>query len=104
MRLIDAEDTPHPCFGARQSTHWLRKAGYPVTKKRVQRLMHPLGLAAISPKPALSKPSPGHPVYPYLLRGVKVEQGNQDWSADITSIRLAHGWMYLGAMLDWCSR
>ncbi len=56
------------------------------------------------PKPDLSKPHPAHPVYPYLLRGVQVERVNQVGSADITSIRLAHGWMYLVAMIDWFSR
>jgi putative transposase len=66
--------------------------------------MQTLGLAAIGPKPDLSKPSPTHPVYPYLLRSVKVERVNQVWSADITYIRLAQGWMYLVAVLDWFSR
>jgi putative transposase len=104
MHLIDAEYTRHPFFGYRKITHWLRQAGYPVNKKRVQRLMQTMGLAAIGPKPNLSKPSPAHPVYPYLLRGVKVERVNQVWSADITYIRLAQGWMYLVAILDWFSR
>ncbi len=104
MQLIDAEYTRHPFFGYRKITHWLRKQGYLVNKKRVQRLMQTLGLAAIGPKPDLSKPSPTHPVYPYLLRSVKVERVNQVWSADITYIRLAQGWMYLVAVLDWFSR
>jgi putative transposase len=104
MRLIDAEYTRHPFYGYRKITHWLRKEGYPVNKKRVQRLMHTMGLAAIGPKPALSKPHPAHSVYPYLLRDVQVERVNQVWSADITYIRLAHGWMYLVAILDWFSR
>jgi putative transposase len=82
----------------------LRQEGYPVNKKRVQRLMHTMGLAAIGPKPNLSKPAPAHRVYPYRLRGVKVEQVNQVWSADITYIPLAQGWMYLVAILDWFSR
>jgi putative transposase len=104
MRLIDAEYTRHPFFGYRKITHWLRQEGYAVNKKRVQRLMHTMGLAAIGPKPNLSKPAPAHRVYPYLLRGVKVERINQVWSADITYIRLAQGWMYLVAILDWFSR
>lgn len=104
MHLIDAEYTRHPFFGYRKITHWLRREGYAVNKKRVQRLMQTMGLAAIAPKPALSKPHPAHPVYPYLLRDVKVERVNQVWSADITYIRLTHGWMYLVAILDWFSR
>lgn len=104
MQLIDIEYTRHPFFGYRKITQWLGKEGYAVNKKRVQRLMQTMGLAAIGPKPALSQPHPTHPVYPYLLRGVKVERVNQVWSADITYIRLAHGWMYLVAIIDWFSR
>ena len=104
MHLIDTEYTRHPFYGYRKIADWLRRQGYPVNKKRVQRLMQTMGLAAIAPKPNLSKPQPMHPVYPYLLRGVQVERINQVWSADITYIRLAHGWMYLVAVIDWFSR
>jgi putative transposase len=104
MRLIDAEYTRHPFYGYRKITHWLRGEGYLVNKKRVQRLMHTMGLAAIVPKPDLSKPQPEHPVYPYLLRGVKIEGVNQVWSTDITYIPLQQGWMYLVAIIDWFSR
>jgi len=104
MRLIDAEYTRHPFYGYRKITHWLRDEGHRVNKKRVQRLMQTMGLAAIVPKPSLSKPHPAHPVYPYLLRGVKIEQVNQVWSTDITYIPLQQGWMYLVAIIDWFSR
>lgn len=104
MRLIDAEYTRHPFYGYRKLTHWLRDEGYQVNKKRVQRLMQTMGLAAIVPKPDLSKPHPAHPVYPYLLRDVPIKQVNQVWSADITYIPLHQGWMYLVAIIDWFSR
>lgn len=104
MRLIDAEYTERPFYGYRKITHSLRQQGYGVNKKRVQRLMQTMGLAAIGPKPNLSKPHPSHPVYPYLLRGVPITAVNQVWSADITYIPLAHDWMYLVAVIDWFSR
>jgi len=104
MRLIDAEYTQHPFYGYRKITHWLREQGYLVNKKRVQRLMQRMGLAAIVPKPDLSKPHPEHKVYPYLLRGVQIERVNQVWSTDITYIPLQHDWMYLVAVIDWFSR
>lgn len=108
MRLIDAEYTRHPFYGYRKITQWLRQEGYEVNKKRIQRLMQTLGLAAIGPKPALSKPHPFHPVYPYLLRGVPITAVNQVWhpegSRDITYIPLAQDWMYLVAVIDWFSR
>ena len=104
MRLIDAEYTERPFYGYRKITHSLRQQGYVVNKKRVQRLMQTMGLAAIGPKPNLSKPHPNHPIYPYLLRGVSITTVNQVWSADITYIPLARDWMYLVAVIDWFSR
>ena len=66
--------------------------------------MREMGLEAIYPKPHLSKPGEGHPVYPYLLRGLIIAQPDQVWAADITYIRLHRGWLYLVAIMDWFSR
>lgn len=104
LHLIDEQYTKTPFFGYRKITIVLRERGYPVNKKRIQRLMQVLGLEAIYPKPNLSKPHPENRVYPYLLRGVPIERVNQVWSADITYIRLTGGWMYLVAVIDWFSR
>lgn len=59
---------------------------------------------AIYPKPRLSVAGPDHKVYPYLLKGVTITESDQAWCADITYIRLAHGFAYLVAILDWHSR
>ena len=85
-------------------TVWLRQQGYPVNTKRVARLLHTMGLETIYPKPRMSQPHPGHRVYPYLLRGVPITQVNQVWSTDITYVRLHGGFVYLVAVMDWCSR
>ena len=82
----------------------LRGAGYAVNPKRVRRLLRLLGLEAIYPKPRTSTPAPGHRIYPYLLRGVPITHADQVWSSDITYVRLAQGWVYLVAVLDWYSR
>ncbi len=58
----------------------------------------------MAPGPATSKPHPEHRVYPYLLPGVEVTRPDQVWSTDITYIRLAHGFVYLVAVIDWYSR
>ena len=50
-----------------------------VNRKRIQRLMRILGMEALYPKPNLSRPAPGHEVYPYLLRGVAIERPNHVW-------------------------
>lgn len=101
---IDQEYTGHPFYGSRRMTAVLRCAGYPVNRKRVIRLMAEMGLQAIYPKPALSRPHPDHQVYPYLLRGVTVRVPDQVWSTDITYIHLPGGFVYLVAILDWYSR
>jgi putative transposase len=66
--------------------------------------MRLMGITAIYRPPNTSKPWRGHKVYPYLLRGVQVNRGNQVWGADITYIPMAHGFMYLVAVMDWYSR
>jgi putative transposase len=101
---LDEQYTRTPFYGVRRMTAWLRGAGYPVNPKRVRRLLRLLGLEAIYPKPRTSVPAPGHRLYPYLLRGVPITHTDQVWSSDITYIRLAQGWVYLVAILDWYSR
>jgi putative transposase len=103
-RLIDEEYTRRPFYGSRKMRLFLRTAGHVVNRKRVQRLMREMGLAAMAPGPNTSRPQPEHKVYPYRLRGVSVVRPNQVWSTDITYIRLAHGFAYLMAIIDWYSR
>jgi len=104
MRRLDEEYTRHPFYGSRKLAVRLRKAGFAVNRKRVQGLMRRMGLEAIYRKPRLSVPGRQHKRYPYLLRGVTVDRPDLAWCADITYIRLAHGFVYLVAILDWHSR
>jgi len=104
MRLIDEEYTRHPFSGSRKLTVWLVGQGEAVNRKRVQRLMRLMGLEAIYPKPKLSATGRGHRIYPYLLRDVSMARPDQVWSTDITYVPLAHGFMYLAAIIDWFSR
>ena len=62
----------------------LRAEGVNVNRKRVQRLMRLMGIAALGPKPRTSKPAPGRKIHPYLLRGVAIERANHVWVADIS--------------------
>ena len=103
-RLIDEEYTRHPFYGSRRMAVFLKNEGHIVNRKRVQRLMQRMGLAGMAPGPNTSRPHPDHKIYPYLLRGVPVVRPNQVWSTDITYIRLAHGFAYLVAIIDWYSR
>ena len=103
-RLIDEEYTRHPFYGSRKMVRHLHTQGHVVNRKRVQRMMRFMGLAGMAPGPNTSKGHPEHRVYPYLLRGVQIVRVNQVWSTDITYIRLAHGFVYLVAVIDWYSR
>jgi putative transposase len=104
MALIDRQYLRTPFYGSRKMAAWLREQGHRVNRKRVQRLMQLMGLEAIYQHPRTSRPAPEHRVYPYLLRGLVIERVNQVWSADITYIPMARGFLYLVAVIDWVSR
>ncbi len=104
MRLLDEQYTRTPFYGSRKMTEWLGTVGHPVNRKRVSRLMELLGIEAVYPTPKLSQPGEGHRIYPYLLGGTTVARVNQVWSTDITYIRMAQGFVYLVAVMDWFSR
>jgi putative transposase len=104
MRWIDEEYTRHPFFGSRRMAAWLCGQGHKVNRKRVSRLMEAMGIEALYPKPKLSQPGEEHKIYPYLLKDVEVTRVNQVWSTDITYIRMAGGFVYLVAVMDWYSR
>ena len=104
MRLIDEQFLKTPTWGSRSMRNHLRRLGYRVNRKRVQRLMRIMGLEPIYPKPRTSRPHPDHKVYPYLLRELTIDRPNQVWTADITYIPMNRGFMYLVAVMDWYSR
>jgi putative transposase len=104
MRLIDEQYLRTPFYGWPRMTAWLQRQGYPVNHKRIQRLMQLMGLQAIYPRPRTTIPDTTHKIYPYLLRNLPIKRPNQVWSADISYIPMAHGFMYLVAIMDWYSR
>jgi putative transposase len=104
MNIIDKQYLKTPFYGSRSMTKHLKREGYDVNRKRIQRLMRLMGLEAVYPRPRTSIPYSGHTVYPYLLRGMSIERPNQVWAADITYIPLNRGFMYLVAIMDWNSR
>ena len=80
MREIDRQYMLTPFYGSRRIVAWLKTQGYQVNRKRVQRLRHK--------------------VYHYLLRGVEINRVNQAWTADITYIPMAKGFLYVVAIMD----
>ena len=104
MRLMDEIYTQNPEYGSRRIRFELNTIGHPVGRDLVRTLMRRMGIEAVYPKPNLSKGHPEHKIYPYLLRGVKIDRVNQVWSTDITYIRMLNGFLYLTAVIDWYSR
>ncbi|MEI4261189.1 IS3 family transposase [Roseovarius sp. D0-M9] len=104
MRLIDEQFLETPFFGVRQMTWHPRNDGHLVNEKRIRRLMRLMGLMPIYQKPNTSRPAKGHKIYPYLLRGLRVDRPNQVWCSDITYLPMRRGFLYLVAIMDWHTR
>lgn len=104
MRIIDEVHLKYPFYGSRNIRDELRDRGYNVGRGHVSTLMKKMGIEALYRKPRLSKPHPGHKIYPYLLRGVEIIRANHVWATDITYLPMAKGYCYLVAIMDWASR
>jgi len=104
MRRIDELHLDYPFAGSRMLRDLLRGEGIAVGRERVATMMRRIGIEALYRRPNTSKPAPGHKIYPYLLRGLRVVRPNQVWAMDITYIPMARGFVYLAAVVDWFSR
>jgi len=104
MRRIDALHLDFPFAGARMLRRLLRGEFPRLGRRRIGTLMLHMGIAAICPQPGTSRRHRAHPVYPYLLRHTSITRPNHVWAMDITYIPMAHGFVYLAAVLDWASR
>jgi len=93
-----------PYYGSRRMSRELKRRGYPVGRHKARSLMRLLGVEAIYPRKRLSIPDKEHQIYPYLLRDVTIDRPDVAWAADITYIRLKHGFVYLVAVMDIYSR
>lgn len=104
MKAIDEIHMKYPFMGSRSIRDELQDRGYEIGREHVRTLMKKMGIEAIYKKPRLSRPHPGHTIYPYLLRGMEISRANQVWAADITYLPMARGFCYLVAIMDWASR
>ncbi|MBB6413715.1 putative transposase [Mesorhizobium sangaii] len=104
MRRIDRLHLDYPFAGSRMLQGLLNAEGHSVGRRHVATLMRKMGIEALYRRPNTSKPTPGHKVYPYLLRNLPVIRPNQAWAMDITYFPMARGFVYLAAVVDWFSR
>ncbi len=104
MRRIDELHLELPFAGSRMLRDLLKQEGVAVGRKHVATLMRRMGIEALYRKPNTSRKHPRHKIYPYLLRGLKIDRPNQVWAMDISYLPMARGFVYLAAVLDWYSR
>jgi putative transposase len=104
MNLIDRIHLEEPYLGTRGIRNELWTRGHKIGRSHVRTLMRKTGIEALYQKPRLSKPHPGHTIYPYLLKGVTITEANKAWASDITYIPMAKGFCYLVAIMDLASR
>lgn len=104
MRRIDELHLEFPFAGSRMLRDLLRQEGIEISHQHVATLMKKMAIEAIYRRPNTSKPTPGHKIYPYLLRKLPIVRPNQVWATDISYIPMAKGFVYLVAIVDWFSR
>ena len=107
MLAMDKLYTAHPYYGVERIQVNLPEPFTGVNIKRVRRLLCLMGIMAVFPPLNAQKtsiPDSEHEVFPYLLRGVRIERPNHVWSTDITYVPMKDGFMYLCAVIDWFSR
>ncbi len=104
MRRIDELHLKYPYYGARRIARQLGREGLDAGRLHVGTLMRRMGIEARYRKPRTSIPAREGTIYPYLLDGVTIERPNQVWATDISYLPMAHGFLYLAAILDIASR
>ena len=104
MRRLDELHLDYPFAGSRMLRDMLRREGVSIGRRHVATLMKRMEIEAIYRRPNTSKPAPGHKVYPYLLRGKRIERADHVWAMDITYVPMARGFVYLAAVVDVASR
>ena len=104
MRRIDEMHLEAPFYGSRKLAEQLKREGHDVGRRHVRTLMQRMGIEALYRKPRTSIPARGAQIYPYLLNGLTIDRPNQVWASDISYLPMAHGFLYLVAILDVASR
>ena len=86
--------------------HYLERAGILVGERKLRRIMKKYDLqATIKRAFAITTDSRhSHRVYPNLLSNRTVMGLDEVWTADLTYIRIANGFVYLAIILDLYSR
>ena len=110
---MDLRDEMHkvaldwPCYGSRRMVEELKRRGWEVNRKRIQRLMREDNLLCVIKRKfvvATTDSRHGLRVYPNRAAAMILTGVDQLWIADITYIRLEEQFVYLAVILDAFSR
>lgn len=96
-----------PFYGYRRVSKELQRRDFLVNHKKVLRLMKEDGLICRRKKafrPVTTDSDHSYNIYPNLVKDIEVTGLNRVWVADITYVRLLHGFVYLAAIIDLFSR
>ena len=104
MRRLDELHLKHPFYGARRLAKQLMRDGFEVGRVHVATLMRRMGIEALYRRPRTSIRARDSLIYPYLLGGLTIDRANQVWASDLTYLPMAHGFLFLVALLDVASR
>jgi putative transposase len=104
MRRLDELHLQWPFYGSRKLTRELQKEGHEIGRRHVVTLMRRMGIEAIYRRPRTSIPAREAAIRPYLLSNLSIGRPNQVWASDISYLPMAHGFLYLVAILDVFSR
>ncbi len=77
MRRLDRLHLEFPFAGSRLLRGLLVAEGCKIGRRHVKTLMRRMGIEALYRRPRMTKPEPGHKIYPYLLRGMAITRPNQ---------------------------
>ncbi len=100
MGLLDEQYLKTPFYGVRRLKVWLEQQGFTINGKRLMRLMKCMGWQTLFRPKSTSDPDKQNRLYPYLLKGLKIDRPNQVWAMDITYVPMRKGYMYLCAIID----
>ncbi len=91
-----------PTDGYRRVQAQLQRETQPLSERRVRQLMDVLGLKGKTPQKKVATTNSRHsfPRFPNRVAGLIIQQVDQVWVADITYIRLGHGFVYLAVLMD----
>lgn len=104
MRVMDEMYLEDPTRGTRRYSGELLARGYCLGRDHARTLMRIMGIHAIYQQPRTTVIDKTKYKYPYLLRGLEINEPNQAWAIDISYIPMRHGFMYLTAIIDIYSR